>query len=88
MLDSPELPRKDKSAWRFALEARTFVGAGTETTGNTLTATTFHLLSNLDKMGQLKQELLIAQENSTVPFTYQTLQQLPYLSSVVLDGLR
>ncbi|KAH7319018.1 cytochrome P450 [Rhexocercosporidium sp. MPI-PUGE-AT-0058] len=88
MLESPDLSATDKAAWRLALEARTFVGAGTETTGNTLTVTTFHLLSNLDMTERLKAEIQEAQRKSIKPLSYQELQRLPYLSSVVLEGLR
>lgn len=79
MLDSPDLSPSTKSPWRLALEMRTLVGAGTETTGNTLTATTFHLLSNPDKAQRLREEIQAAQRKSKTPLRYQDLQQLPYL---------
>jgi cytochrome P450 len=80
MLDSPDLPSKDKAAWRLALEARTFVGAGTETTGNTLSVTTFHLLANPDKAERLKDEIQEVQRSQGT-LRYQDLQKLPYLVS-------
>lgn len=58
---------------------RTLVGAGTGTTGNTLCATTFHLLSNPGKAQRLKEEIQAAQRKSKTPLRYQDLQQLPYL---------
>jgi cytochrome P450 len=79
MLDSPELPERDKAEWRLALEIRTFVGAGTETTGNTLTVITFHLLANPEKAQRLKQEVQNAQKQSSTALKYQELLQLPYL---------
>lgn len=88
MLDSPDLSPKDKAEWRLALEVRTFVGAGTETTGNTLTVIAFHLLSNPEKLTRLQQEIIRAQKSSAEPLTYQQLLQLPYLSAVMLEGLR
>ena len=78
MLDSPDLPSKDKAGWRLALEARTFVGAGTETTGNTLSVTTFYLLASPDKAQRLKDEIQGAQRSKS-SLRYQDLQQLPYL---------
>ena len=81
MLDSPDLPAKDKSEFRLALEVRTFVGAGTETTGNTLSVTAFHLLANPDKAKRLKEEVQAAQKKSSTPLRYQELLQLPYLVS-------
>jgi len=79
MLDADELSAKDKSNERLALEVRTFVGAGTETTGNTLTATTFYLLSNPEKADKLKKEVRDAQRKSQSPLRYRELQKLPYL---------
>lgn len=80
MLESPDLSPSDKSRYRLALEVRTFVGAGTETTGNTLSVTTFHLLANPDKARRLKKEIQAAQSKSKAPLTYQELQKLPYLA--------
>ncbi|RDW88511.1 hypothetical protein BP6252_00543 [Coleophoma cylindrospora] len=82
MLDSPDLPAKDKFASRLALEARTFIGAGTETTGNTLTVTTFHLLSDPAKAERLRNEIQAARRQEKGPFEYSTLLQLPYLTTV------
>ncbi|KAG0645611.1 Cytochrome P450 monooxygenase [Hyphodiscus hymeniophilus] len=65
MLDSPNLPVRDKSESRLALEVRTFVGAGTETTGNTLSVTAFHLLANPEKALKLKEEVQAAQNKSS-----------------------
>jgi len=81
MLDAPELPVADKAVWRLALEVRTFVGAGTETTGNTLSVTVFHLLSNPDMSKRVKEEVQAAQKQSSIPLTYQQLARLPYLVS-------
>jgi cytochrome P450 len=79
MLQSPDLASSDKSRYRLALEARTLVGAGTETTGNSLSVTTFHLLANPDKARRLKEEIQLAQSKSKTPLKYQDLQKLPYL---------
>ena len=88
MLDSPTLPAEDKAAWRLALEARTFVGAGTETTGNTLTVTMFHLLDNPEMFQTLKTEIQDAQRRSEVHLGYQELQRLPYLVSIIPKLIR
>lgn len=88
MLDSPDLAARDKAEWRLALEVRSFVGAGTETTGNTLSVTTFHLLSNPEKAQRLKREIQTAQKQSSDPLTYQELQRLSYLVSDHPTALR
>ena len=82
MLDSPDLPAEDKTAFRLALEIRTFVGAGTETTGNTLTVIVFHLLSNPEKAKKLKEEVRAAYSQTSGPLNYQQLARLPYLVSI------
>jgi cytochrome P450 len=79
MLDSSTLPAADKKNWRLALEMRTLVGAGTETTGNTLTVITYHLLTNPDKAKRLVEEVVEAQKKNSTPLRYHDLQQLPYL---------
>lgn len=81
MLESPDLPESDKAAWRLVMEARTFVAAGTETTGNTLSVTAYHLLANPEKAERLKSEIQAAQLKAKAPLTHQELQQLPYLVS-------
>lgn len=87
MMDSPDLPAKDKTDWRLALEVRTFIGAGTETTGNTLTVITYHLLADPTKAKKLKQEIQAAQRESSTPLTYQQLARLPYLVGIISNLL-
>jgi len=88
MLDSPDLPEKDKSTTRLASEGRVFVGAGTETMGNMLSLTTFYLLSSPEKAMRVKEEISEAKRKRTGPLNTQDLQRLPYLNAVVLEGLR
>jgi cytochrome P450 len=79
MLDS-DMPEEEKNTNHLMLEVRTIVAAGTETSGNTLSVTIFHLVANPEKAQRLKEELLAAQKkNDGLPPTYQELQQLPYL---------
>lgn len=85
MLDS-DMPEHEKNARHLMLEVRTIVAAGTETSGNTLSVTIFHLVANPDKAMRLKEELLTAQkDNGGVPPNYQQLQQLPYLVSLYIQ---
>jgi len=85
MLDSPDLSTKDKSEFRLALEVRTFVGAGTETTGNTLSVTAFHLLADPEKSRRVREEVQTAQKQTSADLTYQQLARLPYLVFVPRD---
>ena len=79
-----DIPVSEKSLRRLALEATTVVGAGTETTGNTLSVTTFHLLADPEKVLRLKQEIKEMRRQRSMPLTYQELQNLPYLVSIKL----
>lgn len=72
-------------------EARTLVGAGTETTGASLEAITFHVLSNPEVHRRLKQELADVVSNSKSEDTlakYENVQKLPYLTAVIHEALR
>lgn len=73
---------------RLAQEALALVGAGTETTGNTLSVTTFYLLSDLTKAQRLKKELNSVKVDSSNLLNYQQLRNLPYLVAVISEGLR
>ncbi|KAL1956602.1 hypothetical protein VTO42DRAFT_6949 [Malbranchea cinnamomea] len=87
VLDS-KLPPEDKSEDRLEQEVRSAIGAGTETTSNALTVITFHLLSDPDKLRKLKEELRQLEPNPDAELKLCDLENLPYLSSVVLEGLR
>jgi cytochrome P450 len=87
MLDSKDMSSRDKSPARLALEVRSLVGAGTETTGNTLSVMTFYLLLNPDKARRLKEEIQTAQRKSKTPLRYQDLLHLPYLVRLPGDDL-
>lgn len=78
-----DMPQADKTVNRLFQEARTFVVAGTETTAWTLTVIIFHLLKAPDKLERLTKELRDA--NAT---TSTELEQLPYLSAIIQEGLR
>jgi len=79
MLDSAELSAEEKLEWRLALEIRTIVAAGTETTGHTLSVLAYHLLSDPVKSKRLQQEVQTAQSSVSTPLVYSQLVRLPYL---------
>ncbi len=64
------------------------MGAGTETTGNTLSLTTFYLLLDPAKAQRLKKELSTVRVDNTNLLNYQQLKNLPYLVAVISEGLR
>ncbi|KAH8705225.1 putative cytochrome P450 [Talaromyces proteolyticus] len=84
VLDS-ELPPEEKSAARLLEEGQSVVGAGSETTANTLTIITFYLSSNKTILRKLRTELeSLPAETPMLP----QLEKLPYLTAVICEGLR
>ena len=77
-----------QSVSRLTQEAQTIIGAGTETTGNTLSMITFYLLANPTEGRRLKKELLSLERDPSEPLAYRELQRLPYLGAVISEGLR
>ena len=80
LLDS-SLPPEEKSVERLWQEAQVIIGAGTDTTANTLAVTTFHLLNNPKKNTKLRKELETAFPDRHVPLKLTAVEQLPYLVS-------
>lgn len=64
------------------------LGAGTETTAWALSVITYFVLTNPDILARMTQELLpVVPDPLSIP-PWQTLEKLPYLSSVIAEGLR
>ncbi|KAL4928992.1 cytochrome P450 [Aspergillus undulatus] len=80
------LPPEEKSPERLAQEVQVVIGAGAETTGKMLTWTTYYLLENPQKLAKLKEELNRLDPDNTATLT--DFEQMPYLTSVMLEGLR
>lgn len=62
-------------------EAQILLQAGSDTVGQTCTMGTFHVLHNKDIKSKLTAELRAAWPDPNSPFTYQSLEKLPYLVS-------
>ena len=86
--DNDELPSSEKSLPRLVWEAQSLVGAGTLTSTHTMSITTYHILANPSVLGTLMKELEEAIPDPDTPASIQTLEQLPYLSAVINEGLR
>ncbi|GIZ47203.1 hypothetical protein CKM354_001030200 [Cercospora kikuchii] len=87
---SSDLPETEKSYERLWHEAASLMGAGTETVANMLSYTIIQLLSNPDSLSKLRQELearIPDPSLATFP-TWTELEQFPYLSAVICEGLR
>ncbi|KAK0102780.1 hypothetical protein ONS95_006377 [Cadophora gregata] len=91
ILTSTLLPPSEKSLDRLYQEGQTFIAAGTETTAWCLTVIIFYLLSNPEIMKTLKDELDAAErgvERKEKRRSSVQLEKLPYLSAVIMEGLR
>ncbi|KAH6706484.1 cytochrome P450 [Leptodontidium sp. MPI-SDFR-AT-0119] len=88
LLRNPNLSAADKTDERLIDEARVLLGAGTDTTANTLAAITYHLLANPAILKKLRNELIAAipDLNDTPPLAQ--IETLPYLTAVIQEGIR
>ncbi|KIW33835.1 uncharacterized protein PV07_00654 [Cladophialophora immunda] len=87
-LVDPSLPPKERTVDRLAQEAVIVLGAGTETTANTLTVASYHLLKNRDVLLKLREELKTLMPTPSSKASWSQLEQLPYLTAVVQESLR
>lgn len=83
---SSELPEREKTPERLAQELQIVVAAGSETVAKFLSWTTYFLLENPEKLEKMREELnrLDPDRNATLA----ELENYPYLTSVMLEGLR
>ncbi|KAF2113058.1 putative benzoate 4-monooxygenase cytochrome P450 [Lophiotrema nucula] len=92
IFEAPNLPTSEKTFKRVMDETQTVIGAGTETTGNTLAVMTYHLLTNPPALQKLKAELTQAAETAGIaPFgilTCKIVEPLPYLQATLKEALR
>ena len=82
---STNLPASEKSAKRMGEEAFVIIAAGGETTGRTLTAATYFLLSDPEACAKLKAELKQAIPDEEKMPKLKELEQLPWLVSLPVD---
>ncbi|KAJ5543619.1 hypothetical protein N7461_009622 [Penicillium sp. DV-2018c] len=85
LLDS-RLPDEEKTPGRLSQEVFTVISAGGETTAKNLSTLTFHLLNNPDKLQRLREELNRLDPDGTASLV--DYENMPYLTSVFLEGLR
>jgi cytochrome P450 len=88
LLNSDILGPEEKTIRRLEEEGQTVVGAGILTTAHTLKVTSFHILANPEIFKKLRAELASVQPNAAIPIPLQKLEQLPYLTGIVNEGLR
>ncbi|KUI53349.1 Trichodiene oxygenase [Cytospora mali] len=83
-----KLPPSEKTFDRIFEEIATVTGAAFETTASTLRLIFFYMFSNKEILERLRAEVTTATAKSPEPAQLQTLEQLPYLTAVLMEGLR
>ena len=83
-----ELPPSEKTPKRLEGEAAAILGAGAVTTAWTLTVAMYHLTVQPQKLERLQHEIRAIMPDPHQPATLQQLEQLPYLTSVIMESLR
>jgi cytochrome P450 len=87
LLDS-DLPPEEKDLERLSQESQLIVGAGLDTTANSLNAILFHLLDNRSTFEKLKAELVVAMPDPYEHKPLNELEKIPYLTAVINEALR
>jgi cytochrome P450 len=82
------LPPQELNMYRMAKEGFVIVAAGGDTTGGTLSGLIYHLSANPQKRNRLRRELRPLFEDVNKKVTWTELEQLPYMASVIKEGLR
>ncbi|KAG8159002.1 hypothetical protein KVR01_011445 [Diaporthe batatas] len=82
------LPPHEKAFVRVFEEVSTVTGAGFETTASALRLIFINLFSNAEILQRLRAELSIINPQSGGGPSLQELKRLPYLTSVLMEGLR
>lgn len=83
-----DLPPEEKEIRRLVSEAAALLGAGTETTATALATLTFYILSEPEILSRVTAELQTVVPNPHELPAWTTLEQLPYLSAVISEGIR
>ncbi|KUI60841.1 Trichodiene oxygenase [Cytospora mali] len=79
------LPESETTVYRLSGDGFSLVAAGTETTAWTLTLITYFLLAQPETQARVASELTGVDPHN---LSWRMLEKLPYLSGVVLEGLR
>ena len=88
VLTNPDVRPEEKTTDHMQDEAQTIIGAGTVTTAHILAITTFHIISNPPILQKIQAELAPLMSTTDTPPKWQQLEQLPYLTAVITEGLR
>ncbi|KAL9622284.1 MAG: hypothetical protein Q9160_003295 [Pyrenula sp. 1 TL-2023] len=85
---SSDLPAQEKSYDRLCQEGSALIGAGVETTSNTLNVAIYYLHKDHERLNRLKAELQQAMPKASELASWKQLETLPYLTAVIHESLR
>ncbi|RAL13759.1 cytochrome P450 [Aspergillus homomorphus CBS 101889] len=88
ILADPTVPRSEKELSRLEDDAIFLMMAGTDAPSQALAITMFHILNNPDAHQKLKAELFASMPEASSIAPLETLEQLPFLSATIKEGLR
>lgn len=81
-----DLAPEEKLHSRIWQEGQVVIGAGADTTANTLTVTHFHILDNPEVLQKLRAELEVAMPDQFAPAKLAVVEHLPYLVIFILHS--
>ncbi|MAD85545.1 MAG: hypothetical protein CL912_21505 [Deltaproteobacteria bacterium] len=84
---SSDMPPVEKRCDRIMQEDIVLIAVGTETTAWALSAITYYVLADPEINGKLKAELMEIKSKRKGAPSLNQLEQLPYLSAVISEGL-
>ncbi|KAI0173705.1 cytochrome P450 [Hypoxylon sp. FL1284] len=83
-----DLSPADKGFDHAMEEVATVTGAGFETTANALRLISYHVFTNDEILQRLRKEIASIPAEPSAPIALRHLEQLPYLTAVLMEGLR
>lgn len=83
-----DLPAPEKTVLRINDEVGTITGAAFETAAQSIRTVLYHLYSNPNMLQRLRDELAGAKKANDGSIPVAILEQLPYLTSIIREGLR
>ncbi|KAL8785036.1 MAG: hypothetical protein Q9195_008796 [Heterodermia aff. obscurata] len=88
MIANNQLPPEEKTTERLEAEGAGVVAAGAMTVAHTLSVISYHIIANPNIQEKLEKELEAAFSDPASPVRWGQLEQLPYLSAIIQEGLR
>ncbi|KAH8897331.1 cytochrome P450 [Thozetella sp. PMI_491] len=87
-ITASDLPDSEKKFERVVDDVATLGGAGFETPATVLRLVFFHVFSSPEILRRLRDELSTALQDVPKPVDVKVLEKLPYLTAVLMEGLR